>query len=122
MIELVKVLAAVQRKLPLPLPTDEFLMEYIAEVEQSILNFCNIRRVPDALFYVFVNMTVDAINSDIRQQEGAAEVGGQEVASVKTGDVTVQFRSDKGSLSERSTEQLLFSYKDQLLRFRRMRW
>ncbi|MFJ8099395.1 hypothetical protein [Lysinibacillus sp. NPDC096212] len=115
MIEIVK------SKLSEPLPTDEKLTALINEVEQTILNFCNIRKVPKQLVYVHANMVVDLFNYEHRTQ-AESEDEQKTVTSIKEGDVTVQFGGSVIPSNERAMEGLLFNYKDQLKHFRRLRW
>lgn len=108
----------VKNKLTDP-PEDSVLEDYIDEVEQSILNYCNISKVPDALLYVHANMVVDFIKSQNRNNDSEEQ---RAVTSIKEGDVTVQFGSVKKETGEQVMENILFDYKDQLKRFRKLRW
>lgn len=100
-------------------PADDVLENYIEEVKQSILNYCNISEIPEALRYVHANMVVDFIKIQNRANDSEEQ---QAVTSIKEGDVTVQFGSVKKETGEQVMESILFDYKDQLKRFRKLRW
>ncbi|MBG9548343.1 head-tail connector protein [Cytobacillus firmus] len=108
----------IKSKLPNP-PDDNELESHIEEVAQSILNYCNISEVPEALRFVHANMVVDFIKIQNRSNDSE---GQQAVTSIKEGDVTVQFGSVKKESGEQVMENILFDYKDQLKRFRKLRW
>lgn len=109
----------VKGKLSEPKPSDAILADYIEEVEQSILNYCNISIVPDELRFVHANMVVDLVKGN---QRDASEDGSFSVKSIKEGDATVQFGGVKIDSYEQAMKDLLFNYKEQLNRFRKLRW
>lgn len=109
------------------------LMDYIGEVMQEILNFCNIRVVPEALKYVAANMTVDLFISSQPSDDGgsgedvmvAGAIG--EVASVSEGGTSVSFKTKRGGgaggsilTAEERIAALILDYEKQLARFRRI--
>jgi hypothetical protein len=101
------------------LPNAVLLDMYIEEVRQSILTFCNRTDIPAELTFVHANMVVDLINGENRKAELDAQ---KEVTSIKEGDVQVNFGGAKQSSSESATQQILYNYKSQLLRYRKLRW
>lgn len=109
----------VKSKLPTPYPDDAKLLVAIAEVAQSILNYCNRLDIPEELKYVHANMVVDFLNGNNRKAEPEGQTS---VSSIKEGDVTVQFGLAKIASHERSTESILFDYAGQLNKFRKLRW
>lgn len=111
------VLAIVQSKLK-DVPEDELILP-IAEVEQLVLNYCNLKELPRELNFTVANMVVDLYN---RQNNNADQSQDGSVTSIKEGDVTVQFGAAQISASEHAMEGVLFDYKDQLNQFRRLRW
>lgn len=117
-----EVIDIVKSKLPEPLPSDEKLNDFIKEVEQSILNYCNIRHVPKQLAYTQANMMIDLLNREESRFQAGNEDEKRTVTSIKEGDVTVQFGKAGVPTSEQSMEFILFNYADQLKRFRRLRW
>ncbi|WP_342505627.1 hypothetical protein [Sporosarcina sp. FSL K6-2383] len=114
-----EVIDIVKSKLPDPKPGDSMLNMHIEEVGQSIKTYCNRSDIPKELRFVHANMVVDFINGENRKSDPEAQ---SSVASVKEGDVTVQFGSAKVAYSERAAEQLFFDYAKQLNKFRKLRW
>ncbi|MGG0718684.1 phage head-tail connector protein [Robertmurraya massiliosenegalensis] len=113
------VLEIVKAKLPSEgTPSDQLLEMYIDEVRQSILTYCNRNDVPADLNFVYANMVVDLITEESRKADSDAQ---QSVESIKEGDTQVTFGSISKSASETSTQQILFNYKSQLNRFRKLR-
>lgn len=113
-----RVLKIIKRKLTDP-PSDEDLLLDITEVGQYIMNHCNIAVIPEELMFVHANMVIDFYEI---QRKSESDEDTQTVTSVKEGDVTVQFGTTKTALREGVTESLLFNYKDQLNKFRKLRW
>lgn len=113
-----RVLSIVKRKLTDP-PSDEDLLLDIKEVGQYILNYCNVAVIPEELMFVHMNMVLDYYEI---QRKSSDDENAQTVSSVKEGDVAVQFGAAKTVLRENVTESLLFDYKDQLNKFRKLRW
>lgn len=113
-----RVLSIVKRKLSAP-PSDDDLLLDIMEVGQYIMNYCNIAVIPEELMFVHANMVLDFYKI---QHKAESDEDTQTVTSVKEGDVTVQFGTAKTALREGITESLIFNYKDQLNKFRKLRW
>lgn len=110
----------VKAKLPVDkAPSDELLALYIAEVGQTIKSYLNRPDIPTDLSFTYANMVVDMIAGENRRNEPEAQ---SSVASIKEGDVTVQFGSAKVESRERATEQILFNYSSQLNKYRKLRW
>lgn len=118
----------------------------IDEVEQYILNYCNISTIPAALKYVWINLTVDylryiAILLQQQKSPETSEVSGGEtddliskLGSIKMGDTSIGF-TDKSSSSatdviaktkfttlETVLGEYLMNYSDSLNKFRRVVW
>lgn len=98
---------------------DHALIEYIEEVGQSIMNYCNREDIPSGLRYVHANMVVDLIKAEKRKVDPDAQTG---VKSIKEGDVSVEFGAVNVESRERATEKLLYDYSKQLNSFRKLRW
>lgn len=114
------VLEIIKAKIPYDkLPIENVLAIYIEEVRQSILTFCNRTDIPSELAFVHANMVVDLINLENRKADPDAQ---QAVTSIKEGDTQVSYGNASKSASEISTQQILFNYKSQLNRFRKLRW
>lgn len=101
-------------------PIDDILiLAYIAEVEQAMKTYMNRSDIPQELMFVLGNMVLDLITNENRKADPDSQ---QSVSSVKEGDVTVQFGAARVESSERAMEQLIFDYRTQLNRFRKVRW
>lgn len=108
----------VKARLPEPMD-DTILALYIAEVGQVIKTYTNQRNIPAELAFVHANMVLDLIAGETRRAEPEAQTS---VASIKEGDVTVQFGSAKIDSRERAMERLLYDFAAQLNKFRKLRW
>jgi hypothetical protein len=109
----------------------DYVQMAVDEVEQCILNYCNIRTVPKELNFMWVNMCVDLIKYNIESQRDTSgeEVSMDNVSSLKIGDTQVSL-GEGGSGSARATtlkshrpnlDQFLMNYRQQLKSFRRLR-
>lgn len=110
---------------------DEILMN-VKEVEQTILNYCQIPQVPVALHYVWANMSVDLIlyliemNNTPEDPLDALDVS--DLSSVKIGDTSVyigdKYRSNMRSrilqTHNANLDELVMGYTKQLNQFRRI--
>lgn len=111
---------------------DEEILLNVKEVEQTILNYCQIPRVPPQLHYVWANMSVDLIlylielNNKPEDPLDALDVS--DLSSVKVGDTSV-FVGDKYRSNMRSRilqthnanlDELVMNYTKQLNQFRRI--
>ena len=95
---------------------DTVLQFLLGNVEEIILNYCNVAKLPEGLRHTAYRMAVDMYRNE---QMGSA--GTQKpVSSISEGDTSVSF---SGSLYETSyTDSLLKKYEKQLNRFRRLIW
>lgn len=114
------VLEIVKAKLPAAqLPPDLLLAIQIEEVGQSIKTYCNRTDIPPGLLFIQANMVIDLIKQEIRDANPDAQTT---VKSVKEGDVSVDFGSAGVGPSARAMESMLYSYREQLNKFRKMQW
>lgn len=111
---------------------DEEILLNVKEVEQSILNYCQIPRVPPQLHYVWANMSVDLIlylieiNNTPEDPLDGLDVS--DLSSVRVGDTSVyigdKYRSNQRSRTLQShnanLDELVMSYTKQLNQFRRI--
>ena len=111
---------------------DEEILLNVKEVEQSILNYCQIPRVPPQLHYVWANMSVDLIlyfieiNNTPEDPLDGLDVS--DLSSVKVGDTSVyigdKYRSNQRSRTLQShnvdLDEIVMSYTKQLNQFRRI--
>lgn len=112
--------------------SDEELIMNIQEVEQSILNYCQIPRVPPQLHYVWANMCVDLIlylievNNTPEDPLDGLDVS--DLSSVKIGDTSLyigdKYRSNQRSRTLQShnanLDEIVMNYTRQLNQFRRI--
>lgn len=97
--------------------------------EQYIKNFCNISEIPYELHYVAVDMaagtflkTKQSIGVDVCE---LIDFSTGDVASIKEGDVTIEFNSGGSSsaigMFNKLTDRLC-NKREELTAFRKMRW
>lgn len=112
--------------------SDEEILLNVQEVEQSILNYCQIPQVPPQLNFVWANMSVDLIlyliemNNTPEDPLDALDVS--DLSSVKVGDTSVyvgdKYRSNLRSrilqTHNANLDELVMNYSQQLNRFRRI--
>lgn len=111
---------------------DDDILLNVKEVEQSILNYCQIPRVPPQLNYVWANMAVDLIlylieiNNKPEDPLDALDVS--DLSSVKVGDTSVyvgdKYRSNMRSrilqTHNANLDEIVMNYTKQLNQFRRI--
>lgn len=111
---------------------DEEIQIALDEVEQVILNYCNIYVVPEELFYTWANMAVDLIRFQFVRSGGDLEgdktvdgvPSGMNIISVSVGDTTTKFEESSGvgamalSSHVRLLDTLVLDYGSQLQKFR----
>lgn len=110
---------------------DEILMN-VKEVEQTILNYCQIPSVPTQLNYVWANMTVDLILYYIEMNNTPEDpldgLDVSDLSSIKVGDTSVyvgdKYRSSLRSRTLQShnanLDEVVMNYTKQLNQFRRI--
>lgn len=112
--------------------TDDEIMLNMLEVEQSILNYCQIPGVPPQLNFVWANMTVDLILFNIEMNNTPTDpldgLDVSDLSSIKVGDTSV-FVGDKYRSNLRSRilqshnanlDEIVMNYTKQLNQFRRI--
>ena len=111
---------------------DDEILLHIQEVEQSILNYCQIPRVPPQLHFVWANMSVDLILYLIEMNNTPADpldgLDVSDLSSVKIGDTSIyigdKYRSNQRSRTLQShnanLDELVMNYTKQLNQFRRI--
>lgn len=134
------VLEIVKTKLGVDTPPESLLNINIDEVEQAIMNYCNIKAVPKALTYTFANMVCDIHTYDNQVVKDNApeiedsgidlDISTSGINSVRVGNTTVSFGSGSDTSSrnkalrshQANLDSLLLNYKEQLNKFRKMVW
>lgn len=111
---------------------DEEILLNVKEVEQSILNYCQIPRVPPQLHYVWANMSVDLIlyfiETNNTPEDPLDGLDVSDLSSVKVGDTSVyigdKYRSNQRSRTLQShnanLDEIVMGYTKQLNQFRRI--
>ena len=95
---------------------DTNLLFILEDVEETILNYCNLSKLPAGLVHTGYRMAVDLYrNENLGDDEAAAGA----VTSIAEGDTTVQFNK---SLDDSFTGTLLKNYLPQLNRYRKLVW
>jgi hypothetical protein len=91
---------------------DTILTLYVSMVEQSILNYCNIKEVPEALNYVWANMVVDMHRENLLLpdvnapgEDAPDEIAESKIASISEAGRTVSFDT-KESKAKQNVEKL----------------
>ena len=130
--------------MPNPLPSADQLQMLVEEVELSILNYCNIAEVPEALKFVWANMVVDywrylcELATSNASSESEIEPGSSSTAtmvtSIREGDTQISFAADPKSSSSNTSyagnahtmsgvlDSIVLNYNDSLNKFRRIVW
>lgn len=111
---------------------EEDIILAIDEVERTIINYCQIEEVPDALRFTVVNMSLDLLEYQFERNKlpdevGVADIDIADVTAVKIGDTSITLGSGASSsrkkiLSGHSAglDRLTLNYREQLNRFRRL--
>ena len=111
---------------------DEGILLAVKEVEQSILNYCQIPGVPPQLHFVWANMSVDLLlyqlESNYTPTDPLDGLDVSDLSSVKVGDTSVyigdKYRSNHRSRTLQShnanLDELVMNYTKQLNQFRRI--
>lgn len=96
---------------------------YIDEIENRILHYCGISKVPEKLKFTWASMVIDAVRVDLPHvAEISDTVGGGE--NVKIGDTSVSPANSSGvsNVSKLIIDQVVLNYAVDLNRYRKMRW
>ena len=93
--------------------TKDHILEFImADVEETIKNYCNIEEVPDGLVNTAYRMAADIYRNE---QMGSEDVP-QSVSSVTVGDTSTSFKTSSTEFSE----SIMKNYKAALNRYRKV--
>ena len=94
---------------------DAVLQFTIANVEEIILNHCNIEEVPEGLYMTGYRMCMDLYrNENLGSEESALG----SISSISEGDTSTSFRSNIAEFKD----SLLKDYKKQLNKYRKVAW
>ena len=95
---------------------DDVLQFVLDDVEETVLNYCNLDTLPKGLVKAAYRMAIDLYRAEGFGQE-AIESG---VSSISEGGATVSFKSSNYDTS--FTSSLLKNYERQLKEYRRLKW
>ena len=94
---------------------DVVLQFVIADVEESIINFCNIDEVPEGLVNTGYRMCIDLYRNENLGDE-SNPLGS--ISSISEGDTSTSFRSNATEFKD----SLLKNYQAQLIKYRKLEW
>lgn len=117
-----EVLGIVKTRLKITDDTDDTsINSYIIEIGWRILNVCNRKDIPEALIYVWASMVIDALRIEQPQKFGTDDSNG---LNIKIGDTSVGPASKSGvtATSKSVIDQVVFDYRADLYRWRKMKW
>lgn len=132
----------VKVKLGADTPSEPLLKITVDEIEQTILNYCNINEIPKELTYTFANMVVDlfryedefikttTVSVEGEEEEAEPDVNTGNINSIRVGDTTITFGSgsdtsiyNKNLRSHQANlDTVVLDYESQLKKFRRLVW
>lgn len=132
----------VKVKLGADTPSEPLLKITVDEIEQTILNYCNINEIPKELTYTFANMVVDlfryedkfikatTVSVEGEEEEAEPDVNTGNINSIGVGDTTITFGSgsdtsiyNKNLRSHQANlDTVVLDYESQLKKFRRLVW
>lgn len=136
------VMDIVKVKLGADTPSEPLLKITVDEIEQTILNYCNINEIPKELTYTFANMVVDLfryedefikatiVSVEGEEEEAEPDVNTGNINSIRVGDTTITFGSgsdtsiyNKNLRSHQANlDTVVLDYESQLKKFRRLVW
>ena len=116
--------------------SDTYLNSLIDEMGQEIKNYCNIKKIPDELKYVWADLVTEYALRFSPEAIAAAKSGdsensgGDTINSISLGGISVSLGSSNSSsmindANKRTTVGLtdfIKNYKNRLQPFRRIRW
>lgn len=101
---------------------DDLTTIYIDELENRILHYINAKAIPDGLKFTWASMAASALNSE---QSALLYPAAEESFEVTVGDTTVKPVKPVSTPSRPSLvvmDAVMFDYKTDLNRYRKLRW
>lgn len=95
---------------------DDVLQFVLDDVEETVLNYCNLDTLPKGLVKTAYRMAMDLYRAEGFGQEAIES----SVSSISEGGATVSFKSSNYDTS--FTSSLLKNYERQLTEYRRLKW
>lgn len=93
---------------------DTSLQFILDDVQETILNYCNLEEMPSGLINTAYRMAIDLYRYDAPGEAAAP----MRVSSISEGDTSTSF----GRVSDELEGGILRDYKSQLNRYRKLRW
>lgn len=93
---------------------DISLQFILDDVQETILNYCNLKEMPPGLINTAYRMAIDLYRYDAPGEAAAP----MRVSSISEGDTSTNF----GRVSDELEGGILKDYKGQLNRYRKLRW
>lgn len=93
---------------------DVSLQFILDDVQETILNYCNLEEMPSGLTNTAYRMAIDLYRYDAPGEAAAP----MRVSSISEGDTSTSF----GRVSDELEGGILRDYKSQLNRYRKLRW
>lgn len=93
----------------------------LEEVETAFRNHCNRSDIPNDARFVIANLAVDLIKSQHGDVNSSADAPAGELASISVDDVNLSFDANARAHTV-NLDDLLLNYREQMNRFRKMRW
>lgn len=109
--------------------TDSWMISFsVQKVENTIKNECNVTSVPDGLHSTAINMICGEFLFSKKQSGQLVDFNlEQALKSVQTGDTTVTFETDKGSMTPEQRLNNLIDYlmnsgRGEFISYRKIKW
>lgn len=127
-----ELVAFVQKKITSFAITEDDIELALQEVEQTILSYCCISAIPDALYFVWGRMTIDLIQfeheSATKPEDVLDAFDPSDVSTIKVGDTTIslgdKYRSNQRSRilqsHQSNLDTIVMNFKEHLNRYRRI--
>ena len=96
---------------------DTVLSFILNDVQEIILNYCNLDELPSGLINTAYRMAIDIYQAENIGDEDSTT---GDITSIKEGDTTINFGDINSSSTTMYTQSLLKNYAVQLRRFRRL--
>lgn len=94
----------------------------IEEVEVAFKNYCNRSDIPTAVRFLIANLAVDLLKSQHASDDGdGSDIPTGELGSITVDDVSLSFDSARRSHVV-NLDDILLNYREQLNKFRKLRW
>jgi hypothetical protein len=117
------VLSIVKLRLGLTDEWDALVSSYVQEIGQRILHYTNLSEVPNALEHTWASMVIDALRIEQPKLPGIEETSGAG-EEITVGDTSTKPAQGSGLTNTSKTviDTVVFNYRTDLNRYRKLRW